>query len=368
MCYKIPFNAVHHKMLFKALQVPIMSRRYAGFTLAEALIALGVIGVVAAVVIPNLMQNVQDYTFAKAKENSLQKITEATNEMKSNDVLAGYTTNSSFVDAFEKYMVVVKRCNSSNLAGCFPQKFKASDGSEIDVTTLTTGDKLGKNNIVDSTISLMLKNGTTMLFSLRDSAKVPTDCARIDPFNNTSNTTSCMSFLYDINGYGPPNTMGKDIGSISTPALACSGIRISDGTCFASAVTPTPMSLADCNAAVAAGTLGITACSYDGDYWAGAVAHCKGKSNLPSDTQLDRLADQLYNITGCPAAGSCGTALDYTKAVKAGFPSTGSFGVWSNYASANGTDASSRSYNDTSSNRWNTFRNNPSRRVVCIGE
>lgn len=338
------------------------------FTMAEMLITIGVIGIVAAVIIPAVNQNVQDYIFSKAKENSLMKITEATNQMKSNDVLAGYTTNSSFVDEFEKYMVVVKRCTSSNLAGCFPQKIKDSSGTEIDIATLTTGDKLGSNNIVDNTIALMLKNGTTMLFSLRDIAKVPTDCARIDPFNNTSNTTSCMSFLYDINGFKGPNVMGKDIGSISTPALACSGVRISDGTCFASAVTPTPMSLADCQAAVAAGTLGITTCSFDGDYWAGAVAHCGGISKLPTITQLDRLADQLYNITGCPAAGSCGTALDYTKAAKVGLPSSGSFEIWANYASTNGTDAYGRNYNATSSNRYNSYRNRTIRRVICIGE
>src|SRR5574344_2395158 len=112
------------------------------FTLAEMLITITVIGVVSAIVIPQLTKNFQDLAFAKSKENSLMKIAEATKQMKSQDVLSGYTTTSSFVDAFANYMVVAKRCTTSNLDECFSSSFKKADGTKQNLSGYTTGDKL----------------------------------------------------------------------------------------------------------------------------------------------------------------------------------------------------------------------------------
>lgn len=308
------------------------------FTLAEALITLGVVGVVAAVVIPTLMNNVQDYTFAKAKENSLAKITEATKEMKSNDVLAGYTTNSDFVDAFSRYMTVIKRCDSSNLTGCFPPKFR-SGTEDISTNTLTTGTKLGANNITGNTIAMMLKNGTSLLFTLRDSTKVSGACDRIDPFNNTSDTNGCMSFLYDINGYGPPNVIGKDIGAINAAVTSCGGAKF-NGVCFGMASIAPPMSNATCTAAVAAGTLGITECPASDDYWAGAVAKCGGVSKLPTKAQAALISDYLLGLSPgtCPSNNnSCSGTFDVSRASALGLPTTGWFIFATSYIYTNGT-------------------------------
>src|SRR5574344_1474721 len=217
------FYQTNDKIMINLRRFYMKNRR--AFTLAETLITIGIIGVVAAMVIPVTMQKVQDYVFGKAKENSLLKITEATKEMKSNDVLSGYTSNSNFASKFAEYMMVVKRCDSTKLDDCFVDTFKTADGDSVDTSTLTTGTKLSKKNLADGTIGMRLKNGTTMLFSLRDPAKVGTDCDRIDPFNNTSNTTGCMSMLYDINGRSGPNTLGRDIGTVAVTAFTCSGIK-----------------------------------------------------------------------------------------------------------------------------------------------
>lgn len=338
-----------------------------GFTLVEILITIGVIGIIAAVIIPAVVQNVQDYTFAKAKENSLMKITEATKEMKSNDVLSGHTTNASFVDEFEKYMAVLKRCTSTDLDGCFVSTFKTAEGYTVDTSTLTSGSILNSNNISDGVIGLMLKNGTTMLFSLKDETKDPTGCARIDPYNNATDTTGCMSFLYDINGRGGPNIMGKDIGSISVSDLGCGGIKTADGTCFSGAFTPTPMTLAACNAAVAAGTLGITACSAASDYWAGAVSACGGVSKMPSLSQINELANYLYGVSNCGSSVDCGTALNYTKSSSAGLPSLGTFSVFSSTETSS-TTVGIRTFYATYSRRSNTGnRNYAGGKAFCIG-
>lgn len=310
-------------------------KRFQAFTLAEVLITITIVGVVAAITIPSLVKNVQDYAFAKAKENSLLKITEATKEMKSNDVLSGYSSNSDFVDEFQKYMTVVKRCDSTSLDGCFVDKFKTVDGDNVDTSTLTTGKKLGKNNLSDNTIGLMLKNGTTMLLSLKDATKDPAGCARINPYDNTSGTTGCMSFLYDINGRGGPNTLGRDIGTIAVTAFTCTGYKTADGTCFSNAFVPTPLTYAQCMAQKA--SFGISTCyssldSLGGDKWAGAAVACNGSTNLATGDQLAKLANELLGVTGCiPNAysASCTGNLNYTVAAKIGLPSSGTFQVWS---------------------------------------
>lgn len=45
-----------------------------GFTLAEVLITLTVIGVVAAITIPQLVKNMNDYAYGKSKDNFDLKI------------------------------------------------------------------------------------------------------------------------------------------------------------------------------------------------------------------------------------------------------------------------------------------------------
>ena len=54
------------------------------------------------------------------------------------------------------------------------------------------------------------------------------------------------------------------------------------------------MTKAECEQAVSEGTLGITACNYDSDYWAGAVRACGGVQNMPTQAQLIALAEYIY--------------------------------------------------------------------------
>ena len=74
------------------------------FTLAEVLITLTIIGIVAAFTIPTLMANVTQRVFTSAQDVALKKITEATNQMKTNDALSGYATTDAFADEFLKYI------------------------------------------------------------------------------------------------------------------------------------------------------------------------------------------------------------------------------------------------------------------------
>jgi len=294
-----------------------------GFTLAEVLITLTIIGVVAALTIPELVKNMNDYAFGKSKEVTLAKITEATNQMKSNDVLDSYTTNDAFVDEFQKYMKVTKRCDSTTLVNCFPAKFKTGTGDEIQTSTLTTGTKLGDNNLTNNTIAIMLANGTSMLFTLRDSTKVSGACDRIDPTDNQSSTIGCLSFLYDINGYGSPNVMGKDIGAVNATITACDGTKI--GTlCVSDIDLPTIASINTCDGSPDIawdphGSTGNASLTCADNRWAAAKKYCDSLNmSLPTYAQFKLIYQDLCGVsagTACPVAGrsnatAAGFALD----------------------------------------------------------
>ena len=59
----------------------------------------------------------------------------------------------------------------------------------------------------------------------------------------------------------------------------------------------TPATKAECEAMKS--THGVLGCYYDGsDYWAGAVKQCGHASKLPSKTELEAIADYVYNASG----------------------------------------------------------------------
>ena len=277
-------------------------RKRSAFTLAEVLITLSIIGVVAAITIPQLVKNMNDYAFGKSRDVTLLKITEATNQMKSNDVLSGYTTNASFADEFQKYMKINKRCDSSTLVGCFPAKFKTASGQDIDTTTLTTGTQLGDNNISGNTIALMLANGTSVLFTLRDSTKVSGACDRIDPTDNQTNTTGCMSFLYDINGLGSPNVMGKDIGTVNVTLSTCDGVKV--GSLCVAASDTAYSAINTCSDTTYDNNLASNPyCAANA--WAGAKKSCANMGmRLPTIAELGTINTQRALISGLDLTGA----------------------------------------------------------------
>jgi len=256
------------------------------FTLAEVLIALVVIGVVAALVIPSFAMNETQKAYDQAQNVGLIRIREATNQMKTNDVLAGYATNEAFADEFAKYMKFGRRCTSANLAKCFAPKFKLPDNTEIDTTTLTTGTALGHATYTANTVGIGLVNGTNMILAF-DPA-----CPRIDPYNNTTDTTACLAVIYDINGAGKPNQVGKDIALLNvTFSTGCAGTKIG-GLCVDNNDTTFSPSNEPC--------IDITdyCAPPNGNYWAGARDACitNGK-RLPTIAEAQAITSGTTSLS-----------------------------------------------------------------------
>ena len=87
-----------------------------GFTLAEVLITLGIIGVVAAMTIPTLMNNIQDQQWKTAYKKAYASAYQALNSANGNEEMLsrpswtdGATRVQNF-ETFKKYFKVIKDC------------------------------------------------------------------------------------------------------------------------------------------------------------------------------------------------------------------------------------------------------------------
>lgn len=162
-----------------------------GFTLAEVLITLAIIGVVAALTVPTLITNIQKQQYVTGFKEALRTITEATERVKDTNggsLVNAFGTNYgwSMVDAYRPYLSILKQCP---VGGC-PKP-----------SGLVWKTLYGDNNIwfdMYDESSIFLPNGMILRFTLDD-----TTCS-------TYTWNYCGNVIVDVNGTKPPNQMGRD--------------------------------------------------------------------------------------------------------------------------------------------------------------
>jgi len=177
-----------------------------GFTLAEILITLTVIGVVAALTIPTLLQNTQQAELKTAYKKSFGDFSQATiqimNDNGSNLIglcnIMGNVNDSSncLRNEYAKHLSYIKSCDSGTTYGNCWNKITDFHYMNGDITTW--GDRG----------SLILSNGAFIEIEAEG-----TNCQTpISWANNINNV--CGLIMLDVNGYKKPNIVGKDIYSM----------------------------------------------------------------------------------------------------------------------------------------------------------
>ncbi len=299
-----------------------------GFTLAEVLITLAVIGVVAALTIPGLIQNYQSRAWNTASLVFERKLEDALKVMNTQQTLAGYNSTGDFVEELSKHFKILKICNAADLTGCFEDTVSWGSGDDepqmVDMNEVKTAKNLGHQDWNTEVLGVQFGNGTNGVIAYNP------ECHQ-DPYSNQITGTSCLALLYDTSGYKSPNASGKDLRSINVNKLGKACAVSVDGLCFGTAFkADEPMSMADCEREKDA--LKIKKCVYEKDYWAGAVKRCGGADKMPSNAQLAVLANYLYNTDKIGASGNASDViLDLSKVSELGFDNgTKSFTVWSN--------------------------------------
>ena len=167
-----------------------------GFTLAEVLITLGIIGIVAAMTIPTLKQNIdRRETVTKVNkayntiENAL-KLAVAKNGSTDKwdvDYSLGYddANTTKFVNYLKPYLNIVKDCGTENRSQCMYQgTYKKLNGNDH----FNYSEKSG-------VYSLLSSDGTSYSFLLPGYGQA--------------------SFFFDTNGNKGPNQIGVDLFAVT---------------------------------------------------------------------------------------------------------------------------------------------------------
>ena len=362
----------------KQLQEPNnVTNKKAAFTLAEVLITLGIIGVVAALTLPALLTNIQSKVRAERSRSVQYKFSLATEKMARLNLIGPYDSTDAFVDELQKHLKISKRCNASNLRGCWPyDTVDLGNGKTWDISKTKTGKQFGMNTDDDNdytsdNVGIVTADGTPMILSYNKKCKAIDSLEKLSwtttdnkPLTNPS--ASCVAAVYEINGTGKPNKLSNDVVLFNANKLGNACAFELNGKCFGAVFTPTPLTRAECLAEK--GNLGIQYCPYDRDYLAGAVKQCGGVSKMPTMDDLGKLASQLYK--GNPTINAdrdySNLQWDQDAATALGFTSSG-FYLWSGEE-----DGSNHAYNRdfrSTGSYWHRYtRDTSDGQAVCIVE
>ena len=283
------------------------------FTLAEVLITLGVIGVVAALTMPTLLKNIAERSNSEAQANLAQKITKSMDLMRADGGLERtYNSTDEFVDEFSKYIKISTRCDADHIADCWPTKtVTTSDGKTFDVSKAKTGKNLNLKDNKSNNVGIILADGATLILTYNPNAGIigdgdtvtpsfadlPIGFGRTKKFAYTTSVTDPIDFVMDVNGFKGPNSEARngkqyDIRSFKVARFSkgCAGNEIKGVGC----VYPLPS-----YSPIKAGTEDMKkydpkydAAGYTSDnYWAGAKKACDDIGmSLPDKSKLLSLA------------------------------------------------------------------------------
>ncbi len=214
-----------------------------GFTMAEILLSLTIIGVVAAITLPSLMANINERTWNTQRKALYARISQAIGMMPQ---LGGYgtftydgTTSSITADSagesfltegLSKVLKINNICdyqhladcgiasNYTNLAGTAKIWSSAPTLSELNnlFTSGTYSDANGtyqnpQSYIDTKAAAFETQNGESVLLFYN-----PLCTADVEGNSwHYSQPKMCANFVYDLNGNKGPNAVGKDIGFIT---------------------------------------------------------------------------------------------------------------------------------------------------------
>lgn len=171
----------------------LSSKKFVAFTLAEVLITLGIVGVVAAMTIPNLMTSIKAHQLRSRFLKTYSTIQQGFMKMRSDDISldpASYPSSKDtlFYLTFKKYLQVAIDCGSA----------------------YTPNKKAPCYDFRDKSISYRNFNNTANIpFSIFDAGQIVLNDGTLILFNSDING---WMVSVDLNGFGgKPNRMGYDL-------------------------------------------------------------------------------------------------------------------------------------------------------------
>ena len=182
-----------------------------GFTLAEVLVTLGIIGVVAAMTIPTLMQNYQRQSYV----TQLKKVYSEVGQAAENNVVSLTESrlrgNSTEVNRFATtYFKVVKNCHGT-YTPCFSENYDRIEGTPFTVK----GHSCMFTGTLASGAAICMDSGAAETVKADKDTNGDGKVDENDVISNSGvNTGQALTIEVDINGPQGPNVSGRDLFSI----------------------------------------------------------------------------------------------------------------------------------------------------------
>lgn len=162
-----------------------------GFTLAEVLITLGIIGIVAAMTIPTLIQKQTEKVTVTKVKKMYSTLSQAYLMNKAQDEIVLDNTQAQSDEAaaevakiFTPYLKITKDCGNNDDGCIYTGTYKYKNGSNF-----------GNFNKGAGAYKVVLNDGATIWFRRA--------------YDITGTNANSIIF-YDVNGVQEPNTIGKD--------------------------------------------------------------------------------------------------------------------------------------------------------------
>ena len=282
--------------------------------MAEVLITLAVIGVVAAITMPSVIANINERRNSERHANIAYKVTQAMEQMRAHGLLnVNYESTEAFVDELQKYLKIAKRCDKDHITECWPSdKVTDGDGNEFEVSDAKTGKNLNLQTDTNN-VGLILADGASIILNYNpDSSTIdvgdavtantkyslPVGNGKTKEFPYTTSVTNSIDFVMDVNGGGKPNseTINNkyyDIRSFNKARFTkgCAGTKIPGIGCVVQLVTYE-----------ASGTT----IHGGNNYWQGAKDAYEAYGNgykLPDKATLYKIYQQKGNYSTLPQSG-----------------------------------------------------------------
>ncbi len=213
-----------------------------GFTMAEILLSLTIIGVVAAITLPSLMANINERTWNTQRKALYARMSQAIALMPHLNGYGEYegtntdgsvtATKDTAAEAFlteglSKVLKINNICDAAHLADCgVAASFTNLAGSTItwptklsELNSMFTGSYIAggstyqnpQKDIDTLAAAFETLSGETIALYYNPSCTPDIE----DSVGHYSQSKMCANFIYDLNGNKGPNTVGKDIGFIT---------------------------------------------------------------------------------------------------------------------------------------------------------
>jgi len=296
-------------VVYRLLQVEKgdkMTKLKHGFTLAEVLITLAIIGVVAALTIPTLWDKINSKVSENRQTTIEARLLDGINRYSAMEdgLSQKYETTYDFLVGLSKFYKMSQICKADEITKCIPYSTitYTSDGEDatVEVSSLTSIDNFmseGKDDYL-APASFITAQGTPVIMAFKK------DCTwDMGKAMRSIQDSGCIAYMYDESGTRNPNKLGKDIiahgltivppSSGAAEIATVGGYKIMEQAFFPSA----GLTKAQCEEE-ADKNYGITKANcggVDDDRWAAGMKYCHDKGyRLPNEQESLAIVNGLF--------------------------------------------------------------------------